>query len=175
MAASARRLRWPSLRWFAAPVWLALTGATLLMVVDLYDNASRLPRAEAWIAFAALWLTGEWLLAVWPQQGWALRPFALRMLHTVRTAGPWLMIWPVVAYLIGRWLAERYGDGTLRFTAWQSVLLPNVATAQASALMGELVWPRLPAIPLMDASRITRPLSRRVPLSSRAQCGGLQG
>ena len=36
-------------------------------------------------------------------------------------------------------LAERYGDGTLRFTAWQSVLLPNVAQAQASALMGELM------------------------------------
>ena len=36
-------------------------------------------------------------------------------------------------------LAERYGDGTLRLTAWQSVLLPNVAQAQASALMGELM------------------------------------
>ncbi|TYQ12319.1 UNVERIFIED_ORG: putative membrane protein DUF2339 [Zoogloea ramigera] len=109
----AHRLRWPSLRWFAAPVWLALTGATLLMLVDLYDNASRLPRVETWIAFAALWLAGEWLLVAWPRQGWAMRPLALRVLHIVRTAGPWLMIWPVVAHLIGRWLAGAGGEALI--------------------------------------------------------------
>ena len=32
-------------------------------------------------------------------------------------------------------LAERYGDGTLRFTPWQSVLLPNIAAAQAAAVI----------------------------------------
>ena len=42
----------------------------------------------------------------------------------------------VLAGLAG--LAERFGDGTLRFTPWQSVLLPNVATAQAEALTLEL-------------------------------------
>ncbi|OEZ94670.1 hypothetical protein DUPY_44480 [Duganella phyllosphaerae] len=101
----ARSLRWPALRWFAATVWPALAGATLLVVVDLYDNASRLPHVETWITFAALWLAGEWLMAAWLRQGWALPPMVLRLLHTVRTAGPWLMIWPVTAYVISRWLA----------------------------------------------------------------------
>ena len=36
-------------------------------------------------------------------------------------------------------LAERYGDGTLRFTPWQSVLLPNIAAAQAAAVMSQLM------------------------------------
>lgn len=111
--ALARRLRWPALRWFAAPVWPALALATALMLVRLYDG-SRLPVAESWTAFAALWLAGEWLLAAWPRQGWRLAPVWLRCAHTVRSAGPWLVIWPVASYWIGDWLdnAPGYVDDT---------------------------------------------------------------
>lgn len=35
-------------------------------------------------------------------------------------------------------LARHYGDGTLRFTPWQSIILPGVATAQASDALREL-------------------------------------
>ncbi|MDB6060143.1 MAG: cobG [Verrucomicrobiaceae bacterium] len=35
-------------------------------------------------------------------------------------------------------LAEKYGDGTLRFTPWQSVLLPNIFDANAEIVLREL-------------------------------------
>lgn len=35
-------------------------------------------------------------------------------------------------------LARRYGDGTLRFTPWQSLILPRVAAAEATSLLREL-------------------------------------
>ncbi|RFP10141.1 MULTISPECIES: DUF2339 domain-containing protein [unclassified Duganella] len=99
----ARRLQWRSLRVLTAPAWVALLVASALMLGGLYfDN--RLPVASVWLAYAALWLTGEWLLRVWPANGWMLRDMPLQLLHIVRTGGLWLMIWPVAAIWITRWL-----------------------------------------------------------------------
>lgn len=108
-ATLARRLRWPGLRWFAAPVWPALALATLLMLVMAYEP--RLPRAEAWIALAALWLASEWLLDNWPRQGWPLGALWLRGVHAVRSAGPWLLIWPVASHWIADWMFDLDGQG----------------------------------------------------------------
>jgi uncharacterized membrane protein len=105
----ARRLQWPALRTLATPVWFALTAATLMLLAASYlDN--QLPRAAAWLAYAALWLAGEWLMRAWQSHGWPLGAVPLRLLHIVRTGGLWLMIWPVAAHWIARWL---HGDGTL--------------------------------------------------------------
>ncbi|WP_373990184.1 DUF2339 domain-containing protein [Duganella sp. BuS-21] len=105
----ARRLQWPALRTLATPVWFALTAATLMLLAATYlDN--QLPRAAAWLAYAALWLAGEWLMRAWQNHGWTLGTVPLRLLHMVRTGGLWLMIWPVAAHWITRWL---HGDGTL--------------------------------------------------------------
>ncbi|MBV6322961.1 DUF2339 domain-containing protein [Duganella violaceipulchra] len=99
----ARRLQWRSLRALTAPAWVALAVASALMLGGLYfDN--RLPAASTWLAYAALWLAGEWLLRVWPANGWTLRDVPLQLLHIVRTGGLWLMIWPVAAIWITRWL-----------------------------------------------------------------------
>ncbi|GJI96443.1 hypothetical protein RugamoR57_31610 [Duganella caerulea] len=99
----ARRLQWRSLRALSAPAWIALAVASLFMLGNLYlDN--HLPVGSAWLAYAALWLTGEWLLHAWPASGWTLRTRPLQLLHIVRTGGLWLMIWPVAAIWITRWL-----------------------------------------------------------------------
>jgi uncharacterized membrane protein len=103
----ARRLQWAGLRLFTLPAWIALAAATLPMLALLYLDT--LPGAEAWTSYLALWLAGEWLLRAWPANGWNIRPLPLRILHAVRSAGPWLMIWPVAAYGITQWL--RGSDG----------------------------------------------------------------
>jgi uncharacterized membrane protein len=106
--ALARSTRWPALRWFTVPVWPALALATPLMLLGLYDD-SRLPVADSWIAFGALWLGGEWLLAVWSRQHWRIAAGWLHAAHTVRSAGPWLMIWPVASHWITGWMASTVG------------------------------------------------------------------
>jgi uncharacterized membrane protein len=98
----ARRLQWPGLRLFTIPAWITLAAASLPLLAVLYLDSP--PGVEAWISYLALWLSGEWLLRAWPASGWNIRAIPLRILHAVRTAGPWLMIWPVAAYQITHWL-----------------------------------------------------------------------
>ncbi|RZT06061.1 Uncharacterized membrane protein [Duganella sp. CF402] len=101
---AARRLRWAGLRWAAAVIWIAQTLALPALLGELYFGSWSLPGAPLWIGYAVLWLGSEWLLRAWPAQGWPLNGTALRVLHAVRTGGPWLMIWPVAAYWISAWL-----------------------------------------------------------------------
>ena len=99
----ARRLQWPSLRVLATPAWIGLALVTGGLLVKLYlDN--QLPRASLWLAYAALWLASEWMLRTWPLNGWPLAAVPLRLLHIARSGGLWLMIWPVAAIWITRWL-----------------------------------------------------------------------
>lgn len=95
----ARRLQWSSLRWLTLPNWWALTIATIAMLGTLYID-DHIPMTEAWIAYLALWLSGEWLMRFWMP----LKESWLKLLHTVRTVGPWLMIWPVGYHWIAAWL-----------------------------------------------------------------------
>jgi uncharacterized membrane protein len=106
----ARRLQWPALRWHGAATWVLLACATLSMLGGLYWG-NELPRLELWIGYGALWLAAEWLMRTWPRHGWRIADRALKVLHTVRTAGPWLMIWPVCAIRIARWLSGADGAG----------------------------------------------------------------
>jgi uncharacterized membrane protein len=99
----ARRLQWQSLRILATPAWIGLAIITAAMLVRLYLDA-HLPRTSLWLAYAALWLAGEWMLRRWPANGWPLGAVPLRLLHILRTGGLWLMIWPVAAIWITRWL-----------------------------------------------------------------------
>lgn len=103
----ARRLQWRALRLFTLPAWIGLAVASVVMLGILYFDP--LPSAEAWTSYIALWLAGEWLLRAWPANGWSISAVPLRVLHAIRGAGPWLMIWPVGAYEITRWL--RGGNG----------------------------------------------------------------
>jgi uncharacterized membrane protein len=116
-----QRLAWPALRAAAAPAWLLFGAGTLAMIGILYDG--RMPVREEWAAFAALWLVSEWLM-----RAVAIKETVLIVLHTLRSTGPWLMIWPVGAYWIGRSLEGGGAD-----PAWANFL-------PAWLMMGGLAW-----------------------------------
>ncbi|MBW3497608.1 DUF2339 domain-containing protein [Janthinobacterium sp. NKUCC08_JDC] len=101
----ARRLDWPQLRWFTVAAWLGLGlwSANLLLALYLRDY---LLTGLSWLALAGALAADEYLLQAWPKAGWQLDVRALRLLHTLRTAAPWLMLWPVGAIQVGAWLAQ---------------------------------------------------------------------
>ncbi|MEO7579225.1 MAG: DUF2339 domain-containing protein [Massilia sp.] len=99
----ARRLRWDALRWLSVSNWIMLVlslGAALWLLFVL----DTLPTALEWSALAAVLIVGEALLRLWPASGWRIAEWPLRLLHLVRSAGPWLMLWKVGELLISRWL-----------------------------------------------------------------------
>lgn len=118
----AQRLAWPALRAAAVPAWLLFGAATLGMLSGLYATGG-MPAGEEWLAFGALWLVSEWLM-----RGNALPQAALIALHTLRSTGPWLMIWPVGAWWIARGL-----EGSGADPAWANFL-------PAWLMMGGLAW-----------------------------------
>ena len=125
----ARRLDWPQLRWFGVAAWLGLGlwSANLLQALYLRDY---LPTGLSWLALAGALAAGEYLLRAWPQAGWRLDVRAQRLLHTLRTAAPWLMLWPVGAMHVGAWLADHAGGAS---PAWARYL-------PAWAMMLALAW-----------------------------------
>ncbi len=97
------RLDWADLRWPAAAVWPGLLVATIQILDILHGYGLQLPGAPAWAGYIALLLAGEWLLRDGRQKAWLLpeeRPRILRLLHTLRIASPWLIIWPLGHHLI---------------------------------------------------------------------------
>lgn len=105
----ARRLDWPQLRWLTVAAWLALGlwSAKLLLALYVHDY---LPTGLSWLALACALAASEYLLRAWPQAGWSLDVRAQRLLHTLRTAAPWLMLWPVGAMHVSTWLARHEGS-----------------------------------------------------------------
>lgn len=101
----ARRLAWPRLRWLGATSWGVLALYTLSMLDVLYGMRALLAPA-GWLAWAALLAGGEYVLLRWDRYGAPLPGLPLRAVHTLRTAGPWLALWPAGALLIGRWLVD---------------------------------------------------------------------
>ena len=116
------RLNWPALRAAALPAWILFGVATVNLLARLYGHAG-MPAGEEWTAYAALWLVSEWLM-----RAIAVPTGALTLLHTVRTAAPWLMIWPVGAHWIARGL-----EGSGADPAWAKFL-------PAWLMMGGLAW-----------------------------------
>ncbi len=98
------RLAWPQLRWFASACWGMLALVTAASLQSLYARHA-LPEAAGWIAWAILWAGGEYAMLRWPAGGLEIGRNLLKLLHALRTAGPWLAIWPAGAILIDRWLA----------------------------------------------------------------------
>jgi len=135
---AARRLRWPALRWFTLPVWLglAVSSGQLLMVLYLEP----LPSAEAWTSYVTLWLAGEWLLRAWPANDWTIRPTALRALHLVRSTGPWLMVWPLAAYHIDKWLSGTDAEARLLADAGWTTDASWARFLPAWLMMAAVAW-----------------------------------
>jgi len=126
----ARRLAWPQLRWFTPAAWigLGLWSANMLMALYLREYV---PTGLSWLALACALVAGEFMLRTWSRAGWRIDLRMLRLLHTVRTAAPWLMLWPVGAIHLDAWLA---GQGDAVSPAW-SRYLPAWAMMLALALL----------------------------------------
>ena len=98
----ARRWEWPDLRWLACAVWPGLFYV-MLGVLRQLDNYLRIPPWPIWFALFALWLASEWLLREGEQEEWLnaeQKPKTLRVLHALRTVGPWLILWPLGHHLV---------------------------------------------------------------------------
>ena len=100
----APRLAWPQLRWLAAACWGMLAVITAAALNTLYLKHS-LPEAAFWIAWAILWASGEYAMLRWRVDDLEINRGLLKLLHAVRTGGPWLALWPAGAIVIDRWLA----------------------------------------------------------------------
>ncbi|WP_095188259.1 precorrin-3B synthase [Pseudomonas sp. Irchel 3E19] len=61
-------------------------------------------------------------------------------------------------------LARRFGDGSLRFTPWQSLLLPNVSASDAAQVLGSLQQ-------LSLLTKAADPLSTLIACTGSAGCG----
>ncbi|MFM2086421.1 MAG: hypothetical protein RLZZ237_1290, partial [Pseudomonadota bacterium] len=121
----AQRLAWPLLRWFGVAAWLVLGLWSINLLLEL-SMRSYLPSGLSWLALACALATGEYLLYIWPRAGWRLDARALRLLHTIRTAAPWLMLWPVGYLHVSAWLApheDSVSPGWARYLpAWAMML-----------------------------------------------------
>jgi uncharacterized membrane protein len=98
------RLAWPQLRWFAIACWGMLALVTAACLHTLYASHT-LPEAADWLAWTILWAGGEYAILRWSEGGSEISRMPLKILHALRTAGPWLALWPAGAILIDRWLA----------------------------------------------------------------------
>ena len=135
----ARRLDWFTLRLFSASAWVALIPASLYVLSVLYSK-ERLPTALEWISYGAVWAASELLLRVWPANQWPLREPILKLLHVLRTVGPWLMLWKAGEIALTRWLhgadsqAQLLAEGGFRVSGSWANFVP------AWAMMLVVVW-----------------------------------
>lgn len=150
----APRLAWPELRWLGTSSWAMLAVFTLVILSSLYGTRT-LPEPGVWLAWALLWSSSEYVLLRWNAGDASGGGLLLRVMHALRSAGPWLAIWPTGAILVGRWLAVP-GDvvDTAEQTAWASSpawgnYLPTWVMMLALAwLAGRSRAGRWPATPL---------------------------
>lgn len=106
----APKMNWTGLRWLGASSWGMLALITLPILITLYDMRT-LPEPGIWLAWVALLCSSEYVLWRWTTDNAPLNDLVLRCVHAVRTAGPWLAIWPVGAILIGPSLVDMGESG----------------------------------------------------------------
>ena len=122
----AQRWQWPDLRWLAYAVWPALAYTMWQLLDQLASTTHFLPPAQVWAALLALWLGSEYLLRAGARDEYlqeADHPRLLRGLHTLRTVGPWLLLWPVLQNAVTLWLqtdtaADQAASALLADAAW---------------------------------------------------------
>ncbi len=147
----ARHLALPALRWLATPTALIQALGSLVLMGMLNDQG-QLPTAGTWLAMLVLWLSMAWCLRFWQAAGWDVHPLSLRALHFGRVIGPWMMIAPVVALNVARWLAEpvvtaESGDVWIVAGMWSEYLGAWAAIAALFLLLRQsraAAWPVRP-------------------------------
>ena len=116
-----------TLRWLACAVWPGLLVAQVVVFAQLDSYLLRMPAVAVWFALIALWLSSEWLLHDGARDGWLTperHPHVLRVLHTLRTVGPWLILWPLVHNIVAL---------GLRADSAERQRLADIAIAKAKA------------------------------------------
>ena len=102
-----RRLGWPDMNWMATAVWPYLLFAMVALFLSLFGSDHRLPHWFEILAVVALWLASEWLMREGENEGWMTLerfPRLLHGLHTLRIAGPWLILGSLGHNLLEHWL-----------------------------------------------------------------------
>jgi uncharacterized membrane protein len=146
----APRLHWDRLRWLSVSCWAMLGLVTVASLALLYVDHTSLYPAN-WLAWAFLWAGSEYLLVRWPASAWEGRGPHLRILHALRTAGPWLALWPAGVIATGAWLGERDGMAEdvdwVVGSAWSTYLPTWAMMAVLAWLLGRSsagAWPTRP-------------------------------
>ncbi|MFL6658256.1 MAG: DUF2339 domain-containing protein, partial [Massilia sp.] len=138
-AVSARRLAWPDLRRLSVPAWIAMVLMTVvitsLLYQDRYENLS-----INWVCFALCWSASEFLLRLWPASAWPIRPRLLKLVHLVRTAGPWILLWKVGANAIEHWLRGADQDQQLLSDAGINASASWASFVPFWLMMAALMW-----------------------------------
>lgn len=101
----ARKLDWQQLRMMSLPMW-GLFGIVSIALVNFANLQGEIRPSNEWLAYGLLWLGSEVVIAMWARYGWQVHSLALRALHGLRIAVPWLLIWPVGHYWINQWLGN---------------------------------------------------------------------
>ena len=101
----AGRLQWAQLRWTSLPNWLALTMFAIGTILDSNFSSSLSP-PEIWFSLGATWLASEGLIMLWQRNQWPVTANWLRVLHLLRVATPWALLWPVGHFWVQQWLGE---------------------------------------------------------------------
>ena len=155
----APRLAWPQLRWLASACWGMLALVTVAALNTLYVEHT-LPEAASWIAWAILWVSGEYVMLRWSAGGTELHRILLACLHAVRTGGPWLALWPAGAIMIDSWLAgpadahlTTQADWTVD-AAWSNYLPSWVMMLALVFLLRRSLADKWPSAPLGEWYRV---------------------
>lgn len=150
-----QRLAWRQLRWFASACWGMLALITAVSLSTLYARHV-LPEAASWIAWIILWIGGEYAMLRWGKGGTEINRNLLKLLHAVRTAGPWLALWPAGAILIDRWLAGPTNPllaaqaDWVADAAWSNYLPSWAMMAVLVLLLRRSLAGKWPSVPLED-------------------------
>ena len=151
----ARRLDWAAVRLGAYTVWPVLTFTLFVLLIRASEFHQTFPQSPAWLAGLALWCASEWLLIVSQKYRWlTVRQHLplLRILHVLRTVGPWCLLWPVIHHFTGEGLApeiqpsliageeEASGSWANYFSAW--AMMGSIALLMLRARQDR--WPTPP-------------------------------
>ncbi len=148
----AERLRWDTLRRLADAAWIWLLLSTLSILLRLLNDAMPLLPWPVWLAYVALWLACEWLLRTGRHAG-EHHPQAygvvLRVLHTLRLVGPWIILGPLGFRLLRLALNSDPG-ATAAADSWARYLTAWAMAACVAALIPRTRAERWPTPPLAD-------------------------
>jgi uncharacterized membrane protein len=111
---AAEQHQFPALRWLVTPAGVLQALVSVVLLGELYLQGD-LPRRATGVALAGCWWAVAWSLRRWTVNDWPLAPWALRSVHFGRVIAPWLMLMPVVAFNLSRWI---WGEPPVTSSGW---------------------------------------------------------